>query len=197
MGNNAGVGELRGRTDRPPEEPDNSASGDHVHPPAPEWNKTPLGNQLWRVTGGADYVSRREPEYDKTRFQHEKPSPDDRPAERPPNGEELAEAELDDATLVDKLEKGLLEKDTLDNLHDVTKQTGKDAGNLIFGPRGPTYAEVCVPTPTKEHLIPGPGMDGGELITGMLVAGIVIGEGVKWIHGMKHAESEGGHGRFS
>lgn len=137
MGDNAGVGELRGRPDQPPEEPDNSATVDHVSPPGPEWNKTQDGNKLWRVIRATDdFAMPGESGPDKSRLKYEKPSPEDRPPERPPSGEELVEAELDDATLADKLEKRLLEKDTLADLHDVTKQTGKDAGDLLSGNEG-------------------------------------------------------------
>jgi hypothetical protein len=197
VGDNADVGELRGRPDQTPEEPNSQVDGDHVGPPGPEWNNTRDGNKYWRVMRATDdFVMPGESGPDKSRLRYEKPSPDDRPAERPPSGEELVEAELDDASLTDKLEKRLLEKDTLDGLHDVVKHTGKDAGELLFGDRPPTHSEVCVPMPTKEHLTPGPGMDGGELLTGMLVAGIAIGEGVKRVYAMRHAEKEGGHGRF-
>lgn len=179
MDNNARVGELRGRSDTPSEEPGKSADADHGGTPAPEWNETESG-KLWRIIRefDANYTPPDKSGPDKGRRQYEKPSPDDRPAERPPTGEELKEMDAPGASNMDRARKDFMDADFLEDSIDAFEYNGREGLDIMPSDRPNAKAEVCVPMPTKEHLVQGPGMDGGELMTGMLVAGIMIGHGV-------------------
>lgn len=94
------MGELRGRGDQPPEQPDKPADAD------PPWNATKDGSKLWRVIRASDDMFAPPGEFrpDRSRLKYEKPSPDDRPAERPPTGEELSETDGPNRTLLDSNE---------------------------------------------------------------------------------------------
>jgi len=181
--NNARVGELRGRPDQPPEEPDKPAEADAPDPP---WNKTPDGSRLWRVIESADdrFAMPGESGLDKSRLTYEKPSPDDRPAERPPSGDELVEMDPPEGSRADKFRKRFMDKDTLETITDVT-DGASETGAKYFGPRPPSKAEVCVPKPTHWEAPPQQSADGSQALTGMLVVGIMIGHGVMRLHRMR------------
>lgn len=179
-GDNAGVGELRGRGDQPPDQPDKPAEAD------PSWNTTKDGSKLWRVIRASDdmFAPPGESRPDRSRLEYEKPSPDDRPAERPPSGEELREMESPDASRMDKARNKVMDADFLGDAFDAAEHWGRDGLDLLPSDRPTGKAEVCVPMPDKAHWVQGhdPGMDGGELATGMLVVGFMIGHGTMWAH---------------
>lgn len=180
------MGELRGPGDQPPNEPDKSTNADQVGSPDPSWNTTKDGSKIWRVIRSADdrFAMPGESRSDRSRLEYEKPRADDRPAERPPSGEELAETDGPSPSLLDKARKKAADKEFMDDLFDVADKGGKAGGDLVLGPVGSAKAEVCVPNPVHWEKTPHQLPDGGQVLTGMLVVGLMIGHGTMRAHHM-------------
>ena len=188
------MGELRGgRPDQPSEEPDKPAP-DRVRPPT-DSNNDPRA--VWRAIRQSDHVAFEVPDGtrpDQRRLEYRKPA--DSPADRlPPTGEELVEKDAPEASRVDKVRKRLFDKEVLPDLTDVTEKAGRAGLDLLSGSPPTGKAEVCVPQPIKMYTTPHQGVDGGQILTGMLVVGLVIGEGTKRAYRMTTELKERAHGR--
>lgn len=77
----------------------------------------------------------------------------------------------------EKIRKGFLDEATVEEITERTDDIS-EFGAKFFGSRPPTKAEVCVRQPDHWQAPPHQAPDGAQLLTGMLVVGIVTGHGV-------------------
>ena len=215
------MGELRGgRPDVPPEEPDRP-SGDRVRAPEPATDSNDDPRAIREAFRRAEdpafgvevrYVTDRRPDTgpaslgpyrtSKDRPEPEpKPEPVDGPTHRapdiePPSGDELLQKDAPGASRLDRARKKFFEAENLDNEQSKIHDWGElFQGSVLEKPQDPPSikCESRPPQPVSET--PHAGIDGGDTLTSMFVAGILLGEGIRAVYRKTSEPKENLHAR--
>ena len=164
------MGELRGgRPDQPEEQPEPrrtpAPTGDRPSP-APDSNNNPeaIRRAMRASDAFADRPTHRAPDIE------------------PPSGTELQEKDAPEASRGARFRKRLGEK--LEDSHDSLDQVGEIISGVARN--APGHSEVRTPKPVIENPTPH-GIEGGQVLTGAFVAGILLGEGVRRAYRRAHS----------
>jgi hypothetical protein len=97
----------------------------------------------------------------------------------PPRGDALLESDAPDASILSRLRKQALDKESLENEIDVVQESGNTLDDAISKPTGPTYAQVAARSGPSMFETPTHGVNLGDTGATIVVAGILIGEGTR------------------